>query len=142
MSSLSDIYTKSLAVHPYGHALYHPASAKDLRPGSVGFFNAAGLWNPIAQLEDSESLARYGLRFPPQSLTAARPEQISQWCPKTGRNVKERIGGADLGVGGIATGLPIDAKLQLEYQTTAESGDVLITSSPVTHEDFHYHSPF
>ena len=95
---MADVYTKGLAAHPYGRALYHPASTKELRPGTVGFFNAEGLWNPIAHLEDSESLARHGLRFPTQSLTAAKPERISQWFPKTSRDVKERVGGIDLGV--------------------------------------------
>ena len=102
MSSLSDIYTSRLAIHPYGHALYHPASNKELRPGSVGFFNAVGLWNPIANLEDSASLAKYGLRSPTQSLTAAKPEQILRWFPKLGKDVKERIGGIDLGVESVS----------------------------------------
>ena len=82
--------------HPYGHALYHPVSTRDLRPGSVGFFNAMGVWNPIAHLEDSESLTRHGLRFPTQSLTAARPERISKWTPKVSEHVSQKIGGVDL----------------------------------------------
>ena len=77
MSSLVDTYTKRLAVHPYGHALYHPTSTKELRPGSVGFFNTEGLWNLVAHLEDPESLAKHKLRSPTQSLTAAKLESIS-----------------------------------------------------------------
>ena len=43
---------------------------------------------------------------------------------------------------GNATGLPVEAKLQIEYETSTDSGAVLITSSPVTHEGFHYNAPF
>ena len=32
--------------------------------------------------------------------------------------------------------------MQLEYATSTESGAVIITSSPITHEGYHYHAPF
>ena len=97
MATLSDIYTERMKIHPFGLALYHPVSSRELRPGCVGFFDSLGGWTPIAHLEHSESLAKYGLRFPTQSLTIARTERITGWTPKTGFEVKERSGGVDLG---------------------------------------------
>ena len=43
---------------------------------------------------------------------------------------------------GLATGLPVDASLRVEYGTSADTGAVLITSAPVTRNGYHYHSPF
>ena len=93
MATLADIYTERMKCHPFGLALYHPASSRDLRPGCVGFFDSLGHWTPIAHLEQSETLAKYGLRFPTQTLTLARTEHIKYWTPKPGFEVKERSGG-------------------------------------------------
>ena len=43
---------------------------------------------------------------------------------------------------GLATGLPVDASLRVEYGTSADTGAVLITSSPVTRNGYYYQSPF
>jgi hypothetical protein len=37
-------YARVLRWHSFGHALYHPVPAADLRPGSVGFFDENGRW--------------------------------------------------------------------------------------------------
>ena len=97
MASLADDYVDQMKHHPYGYALYHPVSTRDMRPGSVGFFDSLGVWNPIAHLEDSESLTRSGLRFPTRSLTVARTERIKEWTPKVSANVTETAGGVNLG---------------------------------------------
>ncbi len=43
---------------------------------------------------------------------------------------------------GTATGLPVDAKLQVEYSTSSDFGAVLISSSPIVREAFYYKAPF
>lgn len=97
MPSLADTYVERMKVHPFGFALYHPASSRILRPGAVGFFDSFGAWVPIAHLEDSESLSRHGLRFPKTSLTIAKTERISGWTPKVSTGVSEISGGVTLG---------------------------------------------
>ena len=97
MTSLADTYADRMKCHPYGLALYHPASTRVLRPGCVGFFDSLRVWTPIAHLEDSESLTKIGLRFPTQSLTVAKTESIKGWTPKVSTGVTERSCGVDLG---------------------------------------------
>ena len=97
MATLADSYAERMKIHPFGFPLYHPASSRILRPGSVGFFNGLGIWTPIAHLEDSESLMKLNLRFPTQSLTVAPTERIKEWTPKVSTGVTERSGGVDLG---------------------------------------------
>ena len=96
MASLADTYAERMKCHPFGFALYHPASSRILRPGSVGFFDSLGVWVPVAHLEDSESLSKHGLRFPKTSLTVAKTERIKGWTTKVSTGVTERSGGADL----------------------------------------------
>ena len=43
---------------------------------------------------------------------------------------------------GLATGLPVDASLRVEYGATSDTGAVLITAAPVTRNGYLYHSPF
>ena len=43
---------------------------------------------------------------------------------------------------GLATGLPVDASLRVEYGTSADTGAVLIAAAPVTRNGYHYQSPF
>lgn len=142
MASLADTYAERMRVHPYGFALYHPASTRVMRPGCVGFLDSHGVWTPIAHLEDSDSLTKHGLRFPKQSLTVAKTERITGWDPKVSNGVTERSGGIDLGAGGAATGLPVDASLRLEYSSSSDVGAVLITSSPISRNGYYYQSPF
>lgn len=97
MTTLADVYTERMKCHPFGLALYHPISSRDLKPGSVGFLDSLGHWTPIAHLEESESLSKNGLRFPTHSLTLARTECITGWTPKMGTGSTERSGGVDLG---------------------------------------------
>lgn len=37
-------YARLLSWHSVGHALYHPVTSDDLRPGSIGFFDDNGYW--------------------------------------------------------------------------------------------------
>ncbi len=50
MASLADDYAYQMKGHSYGYALFHPVSIRDLRPGSFGFFDDLGTWNPIAHI--------------------------------------------------------------------------------------------
>jgi hypothetical protein len=41
-------YARLLSQHSLGHALYHPVTADNLRPGSIGFFDDNGHWCSLA----------------------------------------------------------------------------------------------
>jgi hypothetical protein len=64
MSLLQQYEEQMKENHPYGMALYKPQSTKVLRPGSVGYWNQLGDWNPIVQLDDPASLQLQSLKAP------------------------------------------------------------------------------
>ncbi|KAL8822490.1 MAG: hypothetical protein Q9191_006776 [Dirinaria sp. TL-2023a] len=142
MASLERVYADQMRHHPYGYALYHPASTTTLRPGSVGVFDGLGFWNPIAHLEDPTSLQKHGLKPPTEGLERAPSERIRKWSPRTSSGVSEKLLGFRIGAGALAAGLPVDANLAVEYQSAVSYGAVLISSSPVTREAFYYQAPF
>ena len=80
-------YARSLANHGYGHALYEPVSVQELSPGSCGYLNDEGAWNPILRLDDQGALQAHGLSL--CDLERA-PQSIREWGPKTSSNVKQR----------------------------------------------------
>ena len=99
MASLERVYADQMRHHPYGYALYHPASTTTLRPGSVGFFDGLGFWNPIAHLEDLPSLQKHGLKRPSEVLERCPSERIRKWTPKTSLRVSEKLLGFRIGAG-------------------------------------------
>lgn len=82
-------YANQMKHHSYGYALFHPVSNGILKPGSVEYLDEWGFWNPIANLEDPESLSRYGLTSPSAPLSRAKPSQIKRWTPKLSSRVNE-----------------------------------------------------
>ncbi len=89
MRNLNSDYGNQMKHHPYGYALFHPVSNGILKPGSVGYLDELGFWNPIANLEDPESLSRHGLASPSAPLSRAKPSRIKEWTPKQSSQVKE-----------------------------------------------------
>ena len=89
MGNLSSNYANQMKHHPYGYALFHPVSNRILKPGSVGYLDELGFWNPIANLEDPESLSRHGLTSPSAPLSRAKPSKIKEWTPKLSSQAKE-----------------------------------------------------
>ena len=49
---------------------------------------------------------------------------------------------SDKASSGALTGLPVDAKLQVEYSTSSDFGAVLLSSSPIVCDAFYYKAPF
>jgi hypothetical protein len=89
-SDLDKVYAKNMQHHPYGYALYKPMSSTILKPGSCGYFDSLGAWNPIANLDDVQSLQKYGLQPPKERLEKAPPEENITWGPKVSQNVTEQ----------------------------------------------------
>ena len=103
MGNLNSDYSNHMKHHPYGYALFHPVSNGVMRPGSVGYLDELGFWNPIANLEDPESLSRYGLTPPSNPLSRAKPSKIKEWTPKRSSQVKEVSSGFTGGIRSVLT---------------------------------------
>lgn len=77
-------YANAMRHHPFGFALYHPCDKMLLKPGSCGYFNYLGDWNPIADVLSSNG--RFvGLDEDPQK---AEPQTLN-WGPKCSEHVTE-----------------------------------------------------
>lgn len=85
-TSLPHRYAKSLANHGYGHALYEPISVQDLQPGSCGYLNGEGAWNPVVRLDQTDELRKYGLGV--CNLQKA-PQSTRSWGPKVSSTVTQ-----------------------------------------------------
>lgn len=88
-NDLSQVYAENMIHHPYGYALYKPVSSSILKPGSCGYFDAQGAWNPIADLTSPASLQKYGLSIPKEELERIPIEENIAWGPKVSQRVTE-----------------------------------------------------
>ena len=88
-NDLSQVYAENMIHHPYGYALYKPVSSSILKPGSCGYFDAQGAWNPIADLTSPASLQKYGLSIPKEELERIPIVENIAWGPKVSQRVTE-----------------------------------------------------
>jgi hypothetical protein len=86
---LSHVYAENMAHHPYGYAMYKPVSSNILKPGSCGYFDSLGTWNPFVDLTSPSSLQKYGLSSPKEELERIPSEENTDWGPKVSRSVTE-----------------------------------------------------
>ena len=80
-------YSRLLSNHGYGYAPYEPISTEVIKPGSCGYINNEGAWNPIITLNDTVSLEKHGIG--PCQLEWA-PRSSRSWGPKVSTAVKQR----------------------------------------------------
>jgi hypothetical protein len=86
---LAKVYAENMAHHPYGYALYKPVLSSTLKPGSCGYFDTQGNWQPLVDLTSPNSLQKYGLSSPKEELESISPEENISWGPKVSRRVTE-----------------------------------------------------
>lgn len=127
-------YAAALAHHSEGHALYHPVSASILQPGSVGYFDFDGDWQPIVILTDSNAL-RSGSWYAPEGDISVTLNSGISWGAKTSNRVSHNVVGGEVGAGGFATGLPVDAKAIAKFKSESDFEVVLATDIPVTRRE-------
>ncbi|KAI5920111.1 hypothetical protein F4810DRAFT_449030 [Camillea tinctor] len=115
-SRIDRVFARLLMNHPYGWALYKKVSAKDLHPGTCGYFDSDGDWKILKiqnHLLDAES---------------REPEPLT-WGPKSSESVVCRqIGGS---IGAPAMALPVEASVKLSVQCQSEEGAFIVTENPV-----------
>jgi len=85
---LDQQYADIMSNHPYGIALYRPLRQSIFNPGSCGYFDDNGTWNPIVHLEDREMLARKGLSEMEDEIEKAPIDTGIKWGPMISENTK------------------------------------------------------
>ncbi|KDR73010.1 hypothetical protein GALMADRAFT_101440 [Galerina marginata CBS 339.88] len=138
-------YAEIMKNHPFGLALYRPLPLSVFSPGSCGYFDDFGSWNPITHLENDVMLTKKGLEKVPEedALDKAPVDNGITWGPKTSANVKATKLELSAGIDpGLAIAIPVTVSAIYSYSVDADVGGILLTSSPVTHEHYYHSSPF
>ena len=79
---LHEVYADEMANHSLGRSLYHPVWSSFIKPGSCGYFNDLGNWNPIADLSDAKKLEQDGYRPVSEILEKAPTGPPTEWGPR------------------------------------------------------------
>lgn len=154
---LQVIYADAMRHHPFGFALYHPCDKSVIQPGSCGYFNDTGDWNPITMVLDSSSDNDDQSPFVKleEKLQKEGP-QLLRWGPKYSDHVTEhRLKGSittyfPLGThftglidrAAAVPGIPVEANLLCKYVSSTDFGAVLLTTFPVKKEFYYHNTPF
>jgi hypothetical protein len=139
--NLATKYAASMKHHPYGNALYVPVDSAILQPGSIGYIDEEGSWQPIlTTIEDDDYLEQRGF-LPAGDLVRATPQQ-HVWGPKTSSSVSGRKLDVSAGASATATGLPIGANVTMGYSTSKGFGAILHCPCVVREEGFYHHDVF
>lgn len=87
------VYARSFRNQPEGHALYQNLTARELRPGSCGYFDHNGNWQLVANLTNKE----LG-EFDKVPNLQVRTKTGAQWPLRTSQGVGEVRLAATVGV--------------------------------------------
>ncbi|KAM3070293.1 hypothetical protein ACMFMG_010130 [Clarireedia jacksonii] len=128
------VYHRCLLREGYGHALYKETPHSDLKPGTIGYFDADKDWQPILQLTDQESLLKH------PKLTAIK--NLHELSAKEGpwaAIVSE-------GVDGMSVAATVDATapdgsgggFNFEYTTSKEESAILATDGTIMHRQLRF----
>jgi hypothetical protein len=136
-------YANFMKNHPFGTALYTPQPYGLFHPGSVGYFDSNGSWNPIVDLSSPEDLAELGYTPVAERLKRAPSEKSIQWGPKISSKTKAQKLGLKAAVSAaVATAIPADIGAWYRFTAQEGGGAVLLTKAPLRHEKYYYESPF
>lgn len=142
-NQLDEVYVTQMRYHGYGRAMYKPVSTSSFHPGTVGYFDKLGNWNPIADLSAID--ARWPETFtpPPSDKLVVAPVETQTWGPKTGKETKSRSIEFRESVSLTAfTGVPLEAGSCFRIESSESEGAALLVDGVATHHRYHYEAPF
>ncbi|KAM7188968.1 hypothetical protein V8F33_010302 [Rhypophila sp. PSN 637] len=137
---MDQTYAQLMTQFSNGRCLYRPPSTTAMLPGSVGYWDSNAKWQRITQLDDIEDLKAKGFKPPQEELNRQDSKLDEGWSPLHSSSVTESDITAE-----IKTKLPesvVAGKAFLKYQSTGNSGAVLITRKPISSRGFPHESPF
>ncbi|KAK8036595.1 hypothetical protein PG991_001732 [Apiospora marii] len=95
---LDKAFARLLRHHAYGWALFKKVAAKDMHPGSCGYFDPEGDWQPLVDLtRPSDDLLAEGWAAPDARLYHDEAPESLVWGPKSSRAVNANQSGGTAG---------------------------------------------
>lgn len=139
-SNLAAQYAKSMRLHPYGHGFFDPQPSDVVRPGVCGYIDELGQWQPITDLANESTL--HAARFSIAKTVVKFKTRKHEWGPKVSEAVRFTKVELDMGASGVPAGIPLEASMLVDYQTTTDFGAILVCPSTVVQEGYYHRNPF
>ncbi|KAH7418572.1 hypothetical protein BKA64DRAFT_654747 [Cadophora sp. MPI-SDFR-AT-0126] len=138
---LPETYADLMSIHRMGHAFYHPEHAHNVRPGTCGYINNSGQWQPIVDLTDEAALAAGSFKPLTQLLIKATPDEFA-WEDVTSEGVHSNKPSISVGADGSTVGVPAEASVEFSLEKSVSAGAVLLCNSTVHRKGYRHESPF
>jgi hypothetical protein len=118
-----------------GHYLYTPQTFSQLHPGSVGYFDAYGIWTQITDLAEEGRPKRDG--FSPIDCTLLLDEPTERmWKTVSSGSEAEASFGLTGGLSGALTAAPVDVSADAKNKSGSTGKAALITPSELKMDRF------
>jgi hypothetical protein len=142
-SNLAQKYANAMTEHPYGYALFRPASSMKLQPGSCGYLDEQGKWNPvITNIEDTAELQRAGENISAPSPLIAMDPESHVWGPKVATDMTYKCTTFSGAADATAAGFPAEISIALEFSAKKDFGAVLHCAHQVEEHGFYHRDAF
>lgn len=132
-------YRAAMECHDMGSALYEPPFASEIRPGTCGYLDKLGTWQPLFDLTDGMALQLAGMTEP-ENTGKRMPEKMVETGPdKPLLAQRMRSVQHDFSVDPPleAAGIPASCSMWWEFEAMADFGAVLICPHPLRKEGFY-----
>lgn len=140
---LNVAYAAYMQNHPFGTALYTPQPVQEFHPGSCGYFDTTGSWNPITDLSDPTRLASQGFSPVDEELQRAPAETDIQWGPLASENIESNSFNFFGGVSSaLAAAIPANLSTEPSFSNSSAGGALLLTAPPVVRERIYHETQF
>jgi hypothetical protein len=141
--ALDQDYLTLMQNHPYGKAIYKPLAVSSFHPGSIGYFDSVGDWNPIADISSAQAAWPAAFTPPPTEKLLSAPSENQTWGPKVGQQTTCRMIDLKESISLTAlAGVPLEAGSCFRFETGTSAGSVLLTNGPVSHSRYYHEAPF
>ncbi|EXL98768.1 ankyrin repeat-containing domain protein [Fusarium oxysporum II5] len=130
-------YAQGMADWSFGHACYHRTSSKDVKPGSVGYFDRNGNWKKILSLHDVQNSGEPAAQGISKKFTRlAEPLTVHDDVEMeigtlTSSQTKIELTYTTYGCSPILAQTPINVGTDNAYRNSNTLGAVLVMKNPV-----------
>jgi hypothetical protein len=131
-----DKYRQAMKCHSMGVAMYEPTFASKMKPGSCGYLNKLGNWQPMFDLSDEDTLKAAGITAPERAI-AMPVMDISTPKPLHGNATRSKEHKVELEPPlAAATGVPVTCSVWWDFTSKYGFGTVLACPSGLRKEGY------
>lgn len=134
--NFAEQYRETMKCHSMGNAMYEPGFVSVVQPGSCGYLDKLGNWQPVFNLSDTASLQAAGISVPNKAIREPAKD-IGAPEPFRGNMTKSREHQVDLEPPlAAATGVPVTCSVWWDFTSKYGFGAVLACPSGLRKEGY------